>query len=156
MWTSTGLLSIQWANLFLYYTTDFHFVGFAHLCQQAGQQLRWAVRLSRPSCQLLASPGADWLGSGGFPLRWKAARWWRATAGILLLLAPNYNCLAVVQHASVFRQAAAAVITHPKLDINPLSQTSVLQLSGKKKKIKKTPRFFPNNICVLGMTMELI
>lgn len=68
-----------------------------------------------PLCQLLASPGAVWLGSEGFPPCWRVARWWRATKGILLLLTPNYDCLAVVQHASVIRQAAAAVITHPKL-----------------------------------------
>lgn len=98
-----------------YYKNNFYFMGFTHLCQQEGQWLYWAARLSCPLCQLLASPGAVWLGSEGFPLCCRVARWWRATAGILLLLTPNYNCLAVVQHASVIRQAAAAVITHPKL-----------------------------------------
>lgn len=111
LWTMS-VLSIQWVHIT---RTIFISWSYTHLCQQEGQWLCWAARLSCPLCQLLASPGAVWLGSEGFPLCCRAARWWRATAGILLLLTPNYNCLAVVQHASVIRQAAAAVITHPKL-----------------------------------------
>lgn len=127
----------QWAMLLSAAQTICYLIGFSHSWQQAGWQLCWAARLSCPLCQPLASPAADWLGSGGFPLCWKVARWWRVTAGILLPLAPNYNCLAALQHASVFRQAASAGITHPKLIAAQSAKCLCCGSQGGKKKRKK-------------------